>query len=34
MARDAVWFGYTRSEYYDLIWQPGDPEWEDLEPAE
>lgn len=33
MAQNTVWFGYNRSEYYDLIWQPGDPEWEDLKEA-
>lgn len=26
-----TWYGYTREEYYDLIWQPGDPHWEELE---
>lgn len=31
MTPDAIWYGYTRVEYYELIWQPGDPEWEDLE---
>jgi len=28
------WFGYTRDEYYELQWQPGDPEWEELTPDE
>lgn len=26
-----TWYGYTREEYYELIWQEGDPHWEELE---
>ena len=26
-----TWYGYTREEYYEQVWQPGDPHWEELE---
>ena len=28
------YFGYTRDEYYELQYQPGDLEWEELTPDE
>lgn len=34
MTQLAKWFGYTRDEYYEQVWQPGDPQWEELTPDE
>ena len=31
MAKLIKWFGYTRDEYYAVIWLPGEPHWEQLE---
>jgi hypothetical protein len=31
MANNETWYGYSREEYYELVKQPNDPEWEDLE---
>lgn len=28
------WFGYSRDEYYDLYYQAGDTQWEELTPDE
>lgn len=33
MADNQTWYGYTKDEYYELVWQPGDPFWEDLKEA-
>ena len=30
MTNNETWYGYTRNEYYALVKQPQDPEWEDL----
>ena len=30
MANNETWYGYSREEYYELVKQPNDPEWEDL----
>lgn len=34
MDDNQTWFGYTREEYYQLVKQPLDPEWEELKEAE
>ena len=33
MDENQTWFGYSREEYYKLVKQPEDPEWEELEEA-
>jgi hypothetical protein len=32
MTNSQTWYGYTREEYYALIKQPNDPDWEQLCP--
>lgn len=27
---EKTWYGYSKEEYYALVYQPGDPEWENL----
>lgn len=34
MTQDQTWYGYTEQEYTELIKQPMDPEWADLEESD
>ena len=34
MSKLISYFGYSKDEYYELQWQPGDPHWEELTPDE